>query len=85
MLLSKVLSVALAKERETYLKRDNEDVGNGFYNRRLQSTQGVLDLEVPRSRTGKFQSQLLPVKYVRYDNSMEDFLKQFYKEWEGKE
>jgi len=76
MLLSKILSSTLGKERQWYLKDNQEDVGNGFYRRHLQSNQGVLDLEVPRSRTGKFQSQLLPVKYVRYDNSLEDFLKQ---------
>src|ERR1700676_869756 len=40
------------------------DQANGFYRRSLTTRQGVLELKVPRTRSGSFQSQVLP-RYQR--------------------
>ena len=36
-----------------------------------------MELEVPRTRSGEFRSNLLPPKYQRYDESFEDLIFSF--------
>src|SRR5215475_14657896 len=58
-------------ERREYLRYEpyqrgpeRTDQANGFYERPLTARGGVLKLKVPRSRSGKFQTQVVP-RYQR--------------------
>jgi transposase-like protein len=53
------------------------DQANGFYSRRLTTRLGVLDLAVPRTRCGHFQSQVLP-RYQRREGVVTEALKQVF-------
>ena len=50
------------------------DQANGFYERRLTTRLGVLDLKVPRTRSGHFQTQVLP-RYQRREPVINQALK----------
>lgn len=53
------------------------DQANGFYQRRLTTRTGVLDLKVPRTRSGHFRSQVLP-RYQRREPAVDQALKQVF-------
>ena len=53
------------------------DQANGFYGRQLTTRLGVLDLRVPRTRSGCFQSRVLP-RYQRREPVVNDALKQVF-------
>lgn len=53
------------------------DQANGFYSRRLTTRLGVLELQVPRSRSGCFHSQVLP-RYQRREPVINEALKQVF-------
>ena len=74
-LASKILSILLSKERDAYLHENSDDSANGYYGRSLQSAMGNLEMEVPRTRSGTFRSELLPKRWIRGDSSFEEFLK----------
>ncbi len=51
----------LHAERQEFLKNNSETKGNGFYSRTLKTIYGNIDdLRVPRTRDGKFKSELIP-------------------------
>jgi putative transposase len=65
------LNKLMEYERREYLRYepyqrgpDRSDQANGFYTRSLSSRSGMLKLKVPRSRSGDFQSQVIP-RYQR--------------------
>jgi len=65
------LNKMMEYERRTYLRYqpyergpERTDQANGFYKRSLTTRSGVLQLRVPRSRSGEFQTQVLP-RYQR--------------------
>ena len=53
------------------------DQANGFYQRRLTTRLGVLDLTVPRTRSGCFHPQVLP-RYQRREPVINEALKQVF-------
>jgi len=53
------------------------DQANGFYGRQLTTRLGVLDLRVPRTRSGCFHSQVLP-RYQRREPVVNEALKQVF-------
>jgi putative transposase len=53
------------------------DQANGFYARNLTTRLGVLKLKVPRSRSGHFQSQVVP-RYQRREAVINEALKQVF-------
>jgi transposase-like protein len=68
------LNRLMEHERQLYLKHQpyersprRADQSNGFYERGLTTRSGTLKLRVPRSRSGKFQSQIIP----RYERRQE--------------
>ena len=73
-LLQESLNKIMVTEREEFLK-ENEDVGNGFYERGLTTSMGRLNLRVPRTRRGSFRSVFLPEHYVRAEESYNNLLK----------
>src|SRR5439155_7911239 len=64
-LLGMLISSVGASERKTYLSRVSEDKGNGFYDRNLQVGTIPVDIQVPRTRSGKFRPASLPPGYQR--------------------
>ena len=65
------LNKLMEYERREYLRYEpyqrgpkRTDQANGFYKRSLSSRSGMLQLQVPRSRSGAFQSQVIP-RYQR--------------------
>ena len=73
-LVERILIELMNKEREEYLKENKDDKANGNYQRRLNTSLGNLEIDVPRVRSGEFRSKLLPPKYQRYDESFEELL-----------
>src|SRR5215468_6782295 len=53
------------------------DQGNGFYERKLTTRVGVLELRVPRTRCGRFQTQVLK-RYQRREALIDQALKQVF-------
>lgn len=53
------------------------DQANGFYRRRLTTRLGVLELTVPRTRSGCFHPQVLP-RYQRREPVINEALKQVF-------
>ena len=53
------------------------DQANGFYRRRLTTRLGVLELAVPRTRSGCFHTQVLP-RYQRREPVINEALKQVF-------
>jgi len=51
--------------------------GNGFYERKLTTRVGVLELRVPRTRCGRFQTQVLK-RYQRREALIDQALKQVF-------
>ena len=76
-LMEGLLIEIMGKERYEYLLENPKDKGNGSYKRSLNTGLGKLELEVPRTRSGEFRSNLLPPKYQRYDESFEDLIFSF--------
>ena len=76
-LMEGLLIEIMGKERYKYLLENPKDKGNGNYKRSLNTGLGKLELDVPRTRSGNFRSNLLPPKYQRYDESFEDLIFSF--------
>ena len=53
------------------------DQANGFYRRKLTTRLGVVDLQVPRTRSGHFHPQVLP-RYQRREPVINEALKQVF-------
>jgi len=71
-----ILNEYMKKERDDYLKVDpyersdaRKDYRNGFYDRELILSIGSIDLRVPRTRSGEFNTSLFE-KYQRKEKSL---------------
>jgi transposase-like protein len=64
-LLGSMMSSAGAVERSAYLNRETTDKANGFYERQVHIGSVPVNLEVPRTRSGKFRPSTLPPRYQR--------------------
>jgi len=51
-LLEDLLDWFMLSERQIYLLKNENDKGNGFYDRKLGTPMGNLEISVPRTRTG---------------------------------
>jgi len=78
------LESLLLEERQQFINahpyqrhQQRVDQANGFYRRCLSTRQGVLELRVPRTRSGCFQSQVLP-RYQRREPVINEALKKVF-------
>ena len=78
------LNQLMEYERQTYLKcqpyervAQRTDQANGFYQRSLSSRAGLLKLAVPRTRSGKFQTQVIP-RYQRREAVVNQTLREVF-------
>ncbi|HLD41743.1 MAG TPA: IS256 family transposase [archaeon] len=75
-LISKFIEMVMERERQGYLKKHEQDKGNGFYERDLAILGGPAEISVPRSRTTGFRPAVLPAPYKRMPKEMEDLILQ---------
>jgi len=73
-LLEDLLDWFMLSERQIYLLKNENDKGNGFYDRKLGTPMGNLEISVPRTRTGDFRPHILPEPYKRWMNPIQTFL-----------
>jgi len=78
------LEALMGDERQRFLNAapyersaGRTDQANGFYRRRLTTRLGVMELQVPRTRSGQFQTQVLP-RYQRREPVINEALKQVF-------
>ena len=77
-LLKAELSSFLGYEKYSSAGWHSGNSRNGFYQRDFRTEYGVLHLQIPRDRNGKFQQQTVP-EYRRQDNALETTIIQLYK------
>lgn len=75
------LEMLMVEERQRFLQahpyqrhRERVDQANGFYGRSLGTRLGVMELKVPRSRSGAFRPQVLP-RYQRREAVVDEALR----------
>jgi putative transposase len=78
------LEMLMVEERQRFLQahpyqrhRERVDQANGFYSRSLGTRLGVMELKVPRSRSGAFRPQVLP-RYQRREASVDEALRKVF-------
>ena len=76
-LVENIIHEIMNKEKNEYLDGAQNDKSNGSYERKLNTSVGKLNLNVPKVRSGEFRSSLLPEKYQRYDESFEELIFSF--------
>ena len=64
-----LMNILMKAERELHLQNSPNDKGNGFRTRKLNTSMGQIELNVPRDRDGDFRPSILPPKYQRFDES----------------
>lgn len=64
-LLATLLKAVGQAERRAFLARTDEDKANGYYERSVRLGSIPLELEVARTRSGKFRPRVLPPPYER--------------------
>jgi len=71
-------------ERQSFLNAqpyqrtpERVDQANGFYRRSLTTRQGVMELQVPRTRSGCFHSQVVP-RYQQRERAVNEALKRVF-------
>ena len=64
-LLGALLSCLIHAERGAYLQDAPQDKANGYYPRSLLVGSVPLELDVPRTRSGRFRPPSLPARYQR--------------------
>src|SRR5262245_59131493 len=79
-----LLQKLMCHERQEYLRVQpyersalRRDQGNGFYERHLTTRTGVLQLAVPRTRSGDFRTRLLE-RYGRRAEVVDQTLRQVF-------
>jgi transposase-like protein len=78
------LEALMGYERQCFLNADpyerteeRTDQANGFYQRHLTTRLGVLELTVPRTRSGLFQTRVLH-RYRRREGAVDEALRQVF-------
>ena len=64
-ILEHVINMLMRAERKIHLQENDNDKGNGYYDRKLGTPVGAIDLLVPRARDGDFRPQVLPDPFIR--------------------
>jgi transposase-like protein len=77
-MLEKMLNQVMKKERSFFLNKDDDNKGNGSYDRSLNSGLGKLALEIPRDRNSKFRPFLLPEPYQRNEESYSNLVNSLF-------
>jgi len=73
-LLEDLLDWFMLSERQIYLLKNENDKGNGFYDRKLGTPMGNLEISVPRTRTGDFRPTSYLNRIKGWMNPIQTFL-----------
>lgn len=73
--LESLYSALMLKDREQFLKNNIDSIGNGFYDRDLNTSLGTLNLSVPRADSNAFRPSILPEKWKRTDRSYDELVR----------
>lgn len=73
--LETLYSTLMLKDREQFLKNNQDNIGNGFYDRDLNTSLGALNLSVPRTDSNAFRPSILPKRWKRTDTSYDELVK----------
>jgi putative transposase len=80
----KILEDLMLYERQCFLNahpyqrhEGRVDQANGFYHRELTTRRGTFELQVPRTRSGLFHSQVIP-RYQRRDKAVDEAIKSVF-------
>jgi len=83
-LYRKFLDELMLYERQNHLQvqpyqrqKHRRDQANGFYRRSLTSSFGTVELQVPRTRSGQFQTQVLE-RYQRRTRTVDQAIRQVF-------
>jgi transposase-like protein len=81
---ARYLEELMSYERQQFLKAgpyerrpERVDQANGFYQRFQTVSFGTVELKVPRTRSGKFQTQVL-ARYQRRSKAVEEAIKEVF-------
>lgn len=77
-LLKTELSGFLGYEKHSSHGWNSGNSRNDYYHREFSTQYGLLHLQIPRDRNGKFQQQILP-EHKRHDDALETTIVQLYK------
>ena len=69
-----IMELLMRAERRLHLDNSPNDKGNGYTKRKLNTSMGQIELNVPRDRDGDFRPSVLPPKYQRFDESYLDLI-----------
>jgi len=64
-----IMEILMKAERAIHLENSISDKANGYMKRKLNTSMGQIELNVPRDRNGDFRPSVLPPKYQRFDDS----------------
>ena len=77
-LFASFMNTLMEEDRKRFLQTarlaGNQDRANGFYNRFLPSAYGIAELAVPRTRSGAFRPYILPEKWKRIPQEIENLV-----------
>lgn len=73
--LETLYSTLMLNDREQFLKNNPDNIGNGFYDRDLNTSLGALNLSVPRTDSNAFRPSILPERWKRTDTSYDELVK----------
>jgi len=73
--LKTIMEILMKAERRFHVDNNPQDKCNGYRPRKLNTSMGQIELEVPRDRDGDFYPSVLPEKYKRFDSSYTNLLK----------
>lgn len=73
--LEALYTALMLKDREQFLKNNPDSLGNGFYDRDLNTSLGSLNLSIPRADTNAFRPSILPERWKRTDKSYDELVK----------
>ena len=72
--LKTIMEILMKAERNIHIANNPSDKGNGYRNRKVNSSLGQIELKVPRDRDGDFYPTVLPGKYQRFGESYSELL-----------
>ena len=64
-----IMEILMKAERTLHVENSIKDKANGYMKRKLNTSMGQVELNVPRDRDGDFRPSVLPPKYQRFDDS----------------
>ncbi|MEM0326250.1 MAG: transposase [Desulfurococcaceae archaeon] len=73
--MEEIFNFLILKERDFFLSQNEDEQGNDFYSRTLNTYYGKLNLKIPRIRYAhSFRPALFPPRWKRFNKEYEEFV-----------